>query len=107
MFKDLKEIAQYAKVFQEQAKKIQDELGRKKVEASSGGGMVTVVANGRQEILTITLDPEVVRRQDIGMLQDLILSAANSALKASRDLAAQEMKGIAGGLLPPGLTNLF
>lgn len=86
---------------QEQAKKIQEGLGRRTVTASSGGGMVTVTVTGRQELQSISLDPVCVDNRDIPMLEDLILAAVNQGLKKSRELAAEEMKSLTGGLPLP------
>ncbi|MGZ3494337.1 MAG: YbaB/EbfC family nucleoid-associated protein [Thermodesulfobacteriota bacterium] len=83
--------------------KLQEEMAGKTVEASSGGGMVNVVINGKQEILSIRIDPEVVNREDIEMLQDLIAAAVNEAIRKSQEMMTEEMKKITGGLNIPGL----
>ncbi len=83
--------------------KLQEEMTGKTVEASSGGGMVNVVINGKQEILSIRIDPEVVNREDIEMLQDLIAAAVNEAIWKSQEMMTEEMKKITGGLNIPGL----
>ena len=82
---------------------LQEEMAGKTVEASSGGGMVNVVINGKQEILSIRIDPEVVNRVDIEMLQDLIVAAVNEAIRKSQEMMTEEMKKITGGLNIPGL----
>ena len=92
-----------AQKLQEQMMALQEEVGRKKVEATAGGGMVTVEANGKQEIVSIKIDPEVVSKDDVQMLEDLILAASNEALRKSRELVQQEMGKITGGLKIPGL----
>ena len=92
-----------AQKLQEQMLALQEEVGRKKVEATAGGGMVTVEANGKQEIVSIKIDPEVVSKDDVQMLEDLILAASNEALRKSRELVQQEMGKITGGLKIPGL----
>jgi len=97
-----KMMKQVQKMQQEMAR-IQEELGNKTVEASSGGGMVTVVANGHQEVLELRIDPQAVDPDDVEMLQDMVLVAVNEALRKSRDLAAQEMAKVTGGLQIPGL----
>jgi DNA-binding YbaB/EbfC family protein len=85
-------------------KKLQEEAAGKTIEASSGGGMVTVVANGRQEVLSIKIDPSVVDPNDLEMLQDLISAAVNEALRKSQDLMKEEMSKLTAGMgLPPGL----
>jgi len=92
-----------AQKLQEQMMALQEEVGRKKVEATAGGGMVTVEANGKQEIVSIKIDPEVVSKDDVQMLEDLVLAACNEALRKSRELVTQEMGKITGGLKIPGL----
>ncbi len=83
---------------------LQEEMAKKTVEASSGGGMVNVVINGKQEIVSIRIDPEVVNREDVEMLQDLIAAAVNEAIRKSQEMMTEEMKKITGGLSIPGLT---
>jgi DNA-binding YbaB/EbfC family protein len=97
------DIMRQAQAFQEKLMKLQEEAGKKTVEASSGGGMITVVANGRQEILAVKIDPEVIKSGDVEMLQDLIIAAVNEAIKKAQAMMAEEMKGVTGGLQIPGL----
>ncbi|HEX9112956.1 MAG TPA: YbaB/EbfC family nucleoid-associated protein [Nitrospirota bacterium] len=100
----LSNIMKQAQQMQERVKKLQEEAGGKTVEASSGGGMVTVVANGRQEVLSIKIDPSVVDPKDIEMLQDLVTAAVNEALRKSQDLMKEEMGKLTAGMgLPPGM----
>jgi nucleoid-associated protein EbfC len=101
--KNFGEMMRQAQAFQEKLMKIQEEAGGKTVEASSGGGMVTVIANGRQEILTIKIDPEVMKSGDVEMLQDLVIAAVNEAHKKAQAMMADEMKSVTGGLQIPGL----
>jgi len=82
---------------------IQEQLAEERVEGSAGGGMVKAVANGKQEIVEITIDKEVVNPDDIEMLQDLIVAAVNQAQKAASELAAERMAEVTGGLNIPGL----
>ena len=82
---------------------LQEEMAGKTVEASSGGGMVNIVMNGKQEVISIRIDPEVVNREEIDMLQDLIAAAMNEALRKSHEMMTEEMKKITGGLAIPGL----
>ena len=82
---------------------LQEEMAGKTVEASSGGGMVSIVMNGKQEVLSIRIDPEVVNREEIEMLQDLIAAAMNEAIRKSQEMMTEEMKKITGGLAIPGL----
>lgn len=83
--------------------KMQEELVNKTVEASSGGGMVKVVANGKQELMSIAINPEAVDPEDVEMLQDMILAAVNEALRQSQEMVAKEMSKITGGMNIPGL----
>lgn len=83
--------------------KLQEELGERTVESTAGGGVIRVVANGRQEIVAIEIKPEAVDPDDIEMLQDLILTAVNGALNASREMVAREMSRLTGGINLPGL----
>lgn len=100
----LSNIMKQAQQMQERVKKLQEEAGAKTVEASSGGGMVTVVANGRQEVLSIKIDPSVADPNDIEMLQDLVAAAVNEALRKSQNLMKEEMGKLTAGMgLPPGL----
>ena len=92
-----------AQKLQERMAAMQEEIGKKTVEATAGGGMVTVQANGKQEILSIKIDPEVVSRDDVQMLEDLVLAACNEALRKSRELVQQELGKLTGGLKIPGL----
>lgn len=92
-----------AQALQERMAKLQEEAAQKIIDASAGGGMVTVQVNGRQQVLSIKIDPEVVGTEDIEMLQDLILAAVNDGLRKSQELMAEEMKGMTGGLNIPGL----
>jgi len=89
---------------QKQMMEIQEELADRTVEATVGGGMVAVVANGQQDILSIKIDPEVVDPNDVEMLQDLILAAVNEAHRKAQEMMNQEMSKLTGGLKIPGLT---
>jgi hypothetical protein len=97
------DLMRQAQALQERMAKLQEEAGSKTVQGSAGGGMVTVVANGRQEVLSVKLDPEIVKSQDQEMLQDLIVAGVNDALKKAQAMMAEEMKGVTGGLNIPGL----
>jgi DNA-binding YbaB/EbfC family protein len=103
MIKGLNGIIKQAQKMKVKMEELQKELSEMKVEASTGGGMVTVVANGRQEILEIKIESEVVNPGDVEMLEDLIVGAVNQALKKSQDLATEEMAKLTGGLKIPGL----
>ena len=99
-----KDLIQQAQGLQSKIAALQEELADKVVVGSSGGDMVKVEANGAQEILSITIEKELLDPADPEMLQDLILAAVNDALKKSRELMAQEMSKLTGGLPIPGLT---
>ncbi|NTW04958.1 MAG: YbaB/EbfC family nucleoid-associated protein [Peptococcaceae bacterium] len=83
--------------------KLQEELGDRTVESTSGGGVVKVVANGKQELISVEIKPEAVDPEDVDMLQDLILSAVNNALNQSREMVSKEMGKLTGGMNIPGL----
>ena len=103
MKKGLGQMMKQAQKMQAQILKIQEEMAERTVEASSGGGMVTVTANGKQEILAIRIEPEVVDPQDVDMLQDLVVAAVNEALKKAQEMVSEEMAKVTGGLQLPGL----
>lgn len=92
-----------AQELQEKMAKLQEELGEKTVEASAGGGMVTVVANGKQEIVSVKIDPEVVDPDDVEMLEDLVLAAVNDALSQAKQMVSEEMTQLTGGVKIPGI----
>ncbi|MBU2547635.1 MAG: YbaB/EbfC family nucleoid-associated protein [Proteobacteria bacterium] len=96
-------LVKQAQKMQSKIMKMQEELGERTVEATSGGGMVSVVANGRQEIVSIRIEKEVVDPDDVEMLQDLILAAINEALKSSQEMVSAEMQKVTGGMNIPGL----
>ena len=101
--KDMQGILRQAQQMQERLAKLQEELAGKTVEASAGGGMVTVVVNGRQEVLSVRIEKEVVSPEDVELLQDLVAGAVNEAISRSRKMMADEMAKITGGLNLPGL----
>src|SRR5207253_1977339 len=96
-------IMKQAQAMQEQLAKLQAEVATKTVQVSSGGGIVTIVANGAMEIVSIKIDPEFLKGNDVEMLQDLVMAATNEALRKAREMVAEEMKGVTGGLQIPGL----
>lgn len=103
MAKGLGNILKQAQEMHSKISQLQEEMAEKRVESSSGGGMVSVVMNGKQEILSIRIDPEVVNREDVEMLQDLIRAAVNEAIRKSQEMMTEEMKKVTGGLSIPGL----
>lgn len=92
-----------AQKLQAQLEAMREEVAKRRVEASAGGGMVIVEANGNQEIVSIKIDREVINPEDPQMLEDLVLAASNEALRKSRDLIQAEMGKLTGGLKIPGL----
>jgi nucleoid-associated protein EbfC len=97
-------MMQQAQKLQAQLLKAQEELATLNVEASSGGGAVKVVMNGQQAIQSVKISPEVVNKEDVEMLEDLILTAVKEAQAMAQDAAAKKMGGLTGGLKIPGLT---
>ncbi len=102
--KDFQSVLKQAQQMQARLAKLQEELAGRTVEASAGGGMVTVVANGRQEILSVRIEKEVISPEDSDLLQDLVRAAVNEALSRSREMAAEEMAKVTGGISLPGLS---
>lgn len=98
------DLLRMAQQMQQQMLRIQDELAEATVEGSAGGGVVKAVVTGKQDLVSLTIDPAAVDPSDVDMLQDLIVAAVNDALRASRELAEQRMGQVAGGLNIPGLT---
>ena len=101
------QLLKQAQQFQSEMAKMQEELGERTVEASAGGGMVTVVVNGKQELLSVRIDPEVIDPDDQEMLQDLVMAAVNDGLTKAKAMMNEEMGKLTHGLnLPPipGLT---
>lgn len=101
---NIQQMMKQAGKMKEQMEKLQAEVGEKEVEATSGGGMVTVVAKAKGEITSIIIEPEIINENDTEMLQDLILAAVNEALSRGQEMMKDEVSKLAGGLgLPPGL----
>jgi nucleoid-associated protein EbfC len=100
---NLGNIMKQAKKMQEKMASIQAELEGKTVEATAGGGMVTVVVNGKFELLSLKIDKEVVNPEDVDMLQDLIMAAVNEGIRKAQEMATAEMSKITGGFNIPGL----
>lgn len=101
--KGLGKMMKQAQQLQNKMAKLQEEMSEKTVETSSGGGMVKVVANGGQQLVSIQIEQEVVDPDDVEMLQDLILAAVNDALTKAQDMVSGEMSKLTGGLNIPGL----
>lgn len=103
MKNNMQGIVRQAQKMQNQISKVQDTYGDKKVEASTGGGVVTAVVNGNQELLEIKIDPEVVDPEDVGLLEDMIIGAVNQAMKEAGKMVNSEIEKITGGFNIPGL----
>ena len=101
--KGMGKMMKQAQQLQAKMLKLQDEMASKTVETTSGGGMVKVVANGKQQVVSIQIEKEVVDPDDVEMLQDLVLAAVNDALTKSQEMVTQEMSKLTGGLNIPGL----
>lgn len=96
-------IQQMMKQAQQMQERLQKQMGETRVEATAGGGMVTVVMNGNKQVEKITLDPEVVSKDDVEMLQDLILAALSDAHRKAEDAMKQQVGGMLGGMGLPGM----
>ncbi len=101
--KGMANMMKQAQKLQAKMMKLQEEMAEKTVETTSGGGMVKVVANGRQQIVSVSIEKEVVDPDDVDMLQDLILAAVNDALAKSQEMVSAEMSKLTGGMNIPGI----
>jgi DNA-binding YbaB/EbfC family protein len=102
-FGPLGNIMKQAQELQERLGQIQEQAGVRTVEATAGGGMVTVVVSGRLEIVALRIDPEVLKSGDIEMVQDLVIAAVNQGIHTAQEMMADEMKKVTGGLKIPGM----
>ena len=100
---NMDKIMKQAQKMQAEMEKVQEDLAGEKGEGSAGGGMVTVTANGQGDEVAVRIDPEVMKDDDVEMLEDLVLAAVNEALRRSKELAAERMGKITGGLGSMGL----
>jgi nucleoid-associated protein EbfC len=107
MAKGMGDMMKQVAKMQQRMEEIQNELAAKQVEGSAGGGMVRVIANGKQDIISIKIEKEVVNPEDVEMLEDLILSAVNQAREKAAEIQAQSMSELTGGLNIPGLNLPF
>ncbi|GBD27326.1 Nucleoid-associated protein [bacterium HR30] len=101
---NLGDLFAQAQQLQQRLAKAQEDLAKVTVEASAGGGMVTVQMNGKLEVLRVTIDPQVVSSGDVEMLEDLMKSAMNQAIRKAQQAVAEEMQKVTGGLKIPGLS---
>ena len=97
-------IMKQAKKLQERMANLQNELALRTVEASAGGGMVSVLVNGKHELVSLKIEKEVVNPEDVEMLQDLVMAAVNEGMRKAQEMAAAEMAKLTGGINIPGLT---
>ena len=96
-------LQRMAQQMQQEMLRVQQELEAATVDGSAGGGVVSATVTGKQELVSLTIDPSAVDPNDVEMLQDLVVAAVNDALRASRDLAEQKMSAVTGGLRLPGM----
>lgn len=102
-FGDMGNILKQAQAMQEQMAKIQQQAATKTASGTAGGGIVTVTANGAMQIVSVVIDPEVIKGGDVDMAQDLVVAATNEALRKAKELMEAEMKALTGGMKLPGL----
>lgn len=102
-FGNMANIMKQAQAMQQQMAKLQDEASTKTAIGTAGGGMVTVTANGAMQLVSISIDPEAAKSGDVEMLQDAVMAASNEALRKARDMMAEQMKAVTGGMNVPGL----
>ena len=103
MAHDMGKLMKQAQQMQSKMMRVQEELEAKTVEATSGGGMVTAVVNGKHELISLKIEKDVVDPADIEMLQDLVVAAVNEGVRKAQEMAQEEMSKITGGLNIPGL----
>ncbi len=102
-FGNMGNLLKQAQAMQAQMAKVQEQAATKTVIGTAGGGSVTVTANGAMQLLSIVIDPDVVKNGDVEMVQDLVMAASNDALRKAREMMADEMKSVTGGMNVPGL----
>ena len=95
-------LMKQANQMQMKMKKLQEELATREFTGTSGGGAVAVKVNGDSKVLSLTIDPEVMKAGDVEMLQDLVMTAVNDAIKVAKDTSSQEMSKVTGGMSLPG-----
>lgn len=101
---DMNKLLQQAQQMQQKMAQLQEQLAGKTVEAESGGGVVKVIFNGRQELVSLHIDPQVVKPDEVDFLEDLLMAAIQEGHRKAADLAQSEMRQLTGGLPFPGLT---
>ena len=100
---DLQRMAKQVQQMQQEVLRVQDELAALTVDGSAGGGVVTAVVTGKQDLVSVTIDPSAVDPSDIEMLQDLIVAAVNDAIRSSRKVGEERIAAVTGGLSLPGM----
>ncbi len=103
---NMQNLLKQVQKLQDEMARVQEALAQERVEATAGGGVVRAVASGRGDLIAVTIDPSVVDPSDVTLLEDLVVAAAGEALRKARDLAAERMKAVTGGLQIPGLPGL-
>lgn len=101
--KGMGDLVRQAQMMQKKMGQMQEDMAKRTVEATAGGGMVTVTVTGAQDMVSIKIDKSVVDPNDVEMLQDLIMAAVSDAMKKSKEMAASEMQQLTGGMKIPGL----
>ncbi len=96
-------LVRQAQQMQSKIAKVQEEIGEKTIEASTGGGVVTATVNGKQELLELSIDPEVLDPEDVEMVEEMVVGAVNQAMEAAGEMMNSEIEKITGGLNVPGL----
>ncbi len=104
---DINQVMQQAQIFQKRMADIQDELAGQRITSTVGGGMVTVTVNGKNELLAITIERELINPDDPALLQDLIVAGINDAMRKAREAMQGEMRKLTGGMNIPGLSGMF
>ncbi|RMF21597.1 MAG: YbaB/EbfC family nucleoid-associated protein [Deltaproteobacteria bacterium] len=99
----LLDMVKQARDLQKKMNKVQKRIAKTEITANAGGGMVTAVVNGNLEVKRVSIEPDLVRGGDVRMIEDLVRSALNAAIKKAQDLMAEEMKQVTGGMKIPGL----
>ena len=102
-FSGMGDLVRQAQRMQHKMAEVQRDLKERVVEGTAGGGMVSIKVNGQQEVVAVTIDPEVIDPDDKSMLEDLVLAAARQAVKQSKDLAQEQMSKVTGGMGLPGV----
>jgi DNA-binding YbaB/EbfC family protein len=103
----LEDLMRQAQAFTQRLAQMKADLAREVVSASAGGGMVTAEANGRGQLLKVTIEPQVADPDELEMLQDLVVAAVNQALAKAKELAAEKTRQLTGGIPIPGIEELF